>query len=262
MLNLTAEETLVLIARIIGLIVAFQSLEFLKIKDSISETGIWRWSEIRSGYLFLPPILITFLDWIMAPKIFMEMMKWRFTFGLIVFLYPYLFLLFVFLFFTTFLITIRWRGSFNGGSDYLLLIILLCLAIGFKNPRLEKAALAYLALQVICSYFLAGVYKIRQKKWRNGASVFGFISSPNYQVPRLTLNLSRDPIWAKFISWGVMLYELTFPLSILHPNLLIIYLALGLLFHLGNFVTFGLNRFFWVWISSYPAIYYCSQLLN
>ncbi len=258
---LEAHDALILVARLIGLALIFQSLEFIKIKESISENGIWRWSEIRTDYLFLPNRIQKGLDWVMAPNHFMEMMTLRFYTSILAFLYPHFLLIFIFLFFTSFLITLRWRGSFNGGSDYMTLIILLCLCLGMIFPVLSKAVLWYMALQLISSYFLAGFYKIRQAKWRNGTAVYGFVSSPSYKSQNFFIDKSRDPIFAMVMAWGVMIFELSFPLVLSHPYLTGLYLITGLLFHLANYAAFGLNRFFWVWSAGYPALWYCSKMI-
>jgi len=55
-------------------------------------------------------------------------------------------------------------------------------------------------------------------------------------------------------SWAVMLFELLFPLALLHPAALVAALAGAALFHLANALLFGLNRFFWVWLAAYPAL--------
>lgn len=254
-------DTLIFIGRLIGLTIAFGSLEFIKIKESLSETGIWRWSELRTEYLFLPKLALRLLDWIMTPKRFVDMMTVRFYAAILAFIYPHFILIFIFLFLTTFLITLRWRGSFNGGSDYLTLIILLCLCVGFIHPLLGKAALWYLTFQVINSYFMAGLYKLKQQKWRDGSAVYGFVSSPSYRTPKFIVEKCQDVTTSKILAWLVILFELTFPLVLTHPYLTTIYLAFGLIFHLGNFTIFGLNRFFWVWSASYPALYYCSKLI-
>lgn len=255
------QNILTLIARLIGFATLLQSLEFIKIKDSISKEGIWRWHEMRSEYSFLPKRVALFLDWVMEEKHFIEMMTMRFYLSLLAIIYPYFLPIFLVLFFTTFLITLRWRGSFNGGSDYLTLIILLCLCVGFIHPLLAKGALCYMSLQVISSYFLAGLYKIKQIKWRIGSAIYGFVSSPNYKTPAFVLKISLDPQIAKIMAWSVITFELSFPLVLTHPFITKAYLFGGVIFHLGNFMIFGLNRFFWVWCASYPALYYCAQLI-
>lgn len=256
-----SHSVLVLIARLMGIAVMFQSLEFIKMKESITETGIWRWSQLRTEYLFLPKKIVKALDWMMTDKRFIEMMTIRFAAAIITIIYPNIFVIFFILFFSTFMITLRWRGSFNGGSDYLTLIILLCLSVGFLHPLLGKAALWYITLQVISSYFLAGLYKIKETKWRLGTAVYGFVSSPNYKTPRFIVEKSRNPAWAQAIAWSIILFELSFPLVLTHPMITNFYLLAGAVFHLVNFMTFGLNRFFWVWCASYPALYYCGHLI-
>ncbi len=257
-----AHQTLILVGRLVGVAVLFQSLEFIKMKESISETGIWRWSELRSEYLFLSEKILKGLDWLMAPKRFIEIMTLRFYTACLAVLYPHFILIFIILFLSTFLVTLRWRGSFNGGSDYLSLILLLCLCIGFIHPILAKASLWYICLQVISSYFMAGLYKIRQKKWHNGSAIYGFVSSPSYKAPRFMIEKCHHPLTSMTLAWLVIIFELTFPLVLAHPYLCVIYLGAGFFFHLGNFMTFGLNRFFWVWTASYPALYYCSKIIK
>jgi hypothetical protein len=39
-------------------------------------------------------------------------------------------------------------------------------------------------------------------------------------------------------------------------------LGLGLCFHLGAWLVFGLNRFVFVWAAAYPALLWCSQMLG
>ena len=103
--------------------------------------------------------------------------------------------------------------------------------------------------------------KVKEQKWRMGTAVYGFVSSPNYKTPKFLIEKSKDLAFAKYMAWSVILFELTFPLVLTLPSLTTLYLAAGVVFHLVNFITFGLNRFFWVWCASYPAIYYCSKLI-
>ena len=42
-------------------------------------------------------------------------------------------------------------------------------------------------------------------------------------------------------------------------RLLIFSPSLATLFHLGNALLFGLNRFFWIWLAAYPALLWFQQ---
>ncbi len=262
-MNTEASSALLLIARFIGFSLFLQTIEFFKIKESFFNHGVWRWNEIRVELFYLPNILKKALDFIMSPVHFLEMMKIRLAFSFLLIIFPSwpLFqIIFCFtLFSISFLLTIRFRGSFNGGSDYLSLIILLCLSVGFLHPTLAKGALWYIALQVMSSYFLAGLVKIKQQKWRDGSAIYGFISSPSYQAPIQLIHLTHNQSTAKILSFALIFFELSFPLVLTHPSLTVLYLTAGIIFHFVNFIMFGLNRFFFVWCASYPALYYCSH---
>jgi uncharacterized protein YhhL (DUF1145 family) len=56
------------------------------------------------------------------------------------------------------------------------------------------------------------------------------------------------------MSWGIIIFELIFPLALLNQTILIIALVIAALFHLANACLFGLNRFFWIWPAAYPVI--------
>ena len=66
-------------------------------------------------------------------------------------------------------------------------------------------------------------------------------------------------LWAG--SWAVMLFEVIFPITLLHPALLIPALFLAASFHVSNACFFGLNRFVWFWIASYPSILWLQDRL-
>ncbi len=260
-----SQAILLLISRLMGFALFLQTIEFLKIKESFTEKGIWRWSEIRSEHSYMPKGTLRLLDWLMGDQPFINMLSIRLTCSFLLIIFPnwaiFQTVFCILLFFISFLLTIRFRGSFNGGSDYLGLIIILCLSIGFMHPTLSKGALWYISLQVMSSYFLAGLVKIKQKKWREGTALYGFISSPSYQAPLSLIRMLSKQSTAFYISWGLMLFELSFPLVLMGPTFTWIYLTCGFLFHFINFFLFGLNRFFFIWVASYPAIYYCSQYI-
>ena len=62
------------------------------------------------------------------------------------------------------------------------------------------------------------------------------------------------PRLLRAMSWGVMGFELAFPLTLLWTPALVAGLVVAGTFHLANACLFGLNRFFWTWLSAYPAI--------
>ncbi len=246
-------------ARLVSFAVLLQSIEYILMKRSLIQNGIWKWDEIKTDYEYFPHFLKNSLDFLNQEKHFLELVTLRvFLAGMCV-LYPFWSFPYAVLFLVTFVINLRFRGCFNGGSDYLTLISLLCLFVGSLHPLLMKASLFYIALQVISSYFLAGLFKIKLAKWRDGRALKGFLFSPSYRAPKWALKMMSKPSSIMIASWGVLLFECTFPLMLLHPTLTNFYIVLGLVFHFINFLVFGLNRFFWIWVASYPALFFLAN---
>lgn len=150
----------------------------------------------------------------------------------------------------------RFQGPYNGGADKMTLLILTCvtLARSLPEPGWQELALAYLGAQVILSYVVSGWVKLMNPDWRNGqalADVFAFSAYPVSQSLRGWAARPRA-MWGA--SWGVIAFELAFPLGLLHPGMLVAMMCVAAMFHLANAFVFGLNRFFWIWLCAYPSL--------
>lgn len=253
--------TLKLVQVIIAIAVLIQTLEYISLKKSFSANGVWRWSEIKTEFSFLPNNIQALFNFLLKDDHFIILLWVRLINSLILILSPSPFVILTLLF-TTLLIAQRFRGSFNGGSDYMTLIILSALAVqSFSTQALiTKGVLWYIALQSCTSYFIAGVVKIKQSAWRQGSALREFIQSPNYNPPTSIKNICSHKVMSFVISWGVMVFELTFPLILIQHNQIITgsLLLLAFTFHLINVLLFGLNRFLIAWLATYPAIYFCT----
>lgn len=154
------------------------------------------------------------------------------------------------------LILHRFQGPYNGGSDRMGLLALWCLTLTrlLPTPALRELAFGYLGAQLMLSYFVSGGVKIVNPDWRTGQAlvdVFRFSAYPASEALRLWAG--RPRVLAA-MSWAVMAFELAFPLTLLWKPALVAGLAVAASFHLANACLFGLNRFFWTWLSTYPAI--------
>lgn len=155
----------------------------------------------------------------------------------------------------------RYQGPYNGGSDRMghLLLFSLCLATFLPAGKWQDLVLGYFSIQLILSYFIAGWVKLVNAQWRNGQAlqdVFMFSAYPANESLRswqFSMQLLR------LASWMVMLLELAFPLALLSQQLLMLALSLTALFHLSNACFFGFNRFFWIWVSSYPLMFWFQE---
>jgi Vitamin K-dependent gamma-carboxylase len=150
----------------------------------------------------------------------------------------------------------RFQGPYNGGSDRMGLLILCCLCPAYfmRTEQMRELAFGYLALQVVLSYFIAGWVKIMNTEWRSGRALQDVFLFSAYPVSESLRTWADRPRILFAMSWAVMLFELFFPLSLVTQSTLVMALAIAAVFHLANACLFGLNRFFWVWLASYPSI--------
>ena len=168
-----------------------------------------------------------------------------------------------FLFVSNLLILIRWRGAFNGGSDFMTLVVLTGLLISqvvgaLGNTQLGwQAGFWYISIQAITSYFMSGAVKLLRREWRNGSAMTIFLNGAIYGPLSATHPL-RNTRLAMLGSWGFIMWEILFPFSLLDPRLAAVFCAVAALFHFLVFWFFGLNRFFWAWLCAFPAIIWCS----
>jgi hypothetical protein len=154
------------------------------------------------------------------------------------------------------LILHRFQGPYNGGSDRMGLLALWCLTLSrlMPTPQTQELAFGYLGAQLVLSYFIAGWVKILNPDWRSGRALRDVFQFSAYPVAEDLRRWADRPRVLRIMSWAVILFELAFPLSLLSRETLIAGLVVAATFHLANACLFGLNRFFWTWLSVYPAI--------
>lgn len=159
---------------------------------------------------------------------------------------------------TTLLVSIRFGGSYNGGSDAMLLVVLLALALARTAPGTDLAAagLAYCAAQLVLSYVIAGLAKLGDPAWRDGRALGILAGLAHYRVPPRAARVVARPRVARAFAWAMLVFEVSFPAALAHPIACASYLAIGGAFHLANALVFGLNRFLWTWLAAYPALIY------
>lgn len=157
----------------------------------------------------------------------------------------------------------RFQGSYNGGSDRMGLLALVCLcAIHFMPTlRWQEYIAGYLGAQIVLSYFLSGWVKIINPAWRDGHALRDVFAYSAYPVSEGLRSWRERPRVLLTMSWAVMLFELVFPLALVSQPTLIAALTIAALFHLANACLFGLNRFFWTWIAVYPILFWLQARL-
>ncbi len=261
MLTLSLEQALDWGTRLIAIAVILQTLELLTIRRMMSDSGIWIWAVLKRDFEFLRQPAQKTLQFLLSYPNFIGVLLLQLTVGVVLLLLPNPWCL-ALLLLTSFLVTLRWRGSFNGGSDSMTIILLtaLCVANFYRySPKVAEGCLWYISIQTVLSYFVAGLVKLKGASWHTGEALRGYLSFSNYDVPAALKALAAQRAVVFLAAWLIMLFECSFPIALADSNTCLIYLALALGFHCANVYVFGLNRFLFAWGAAYPALYYCSQ---
>jgi hypothetical protein len=244
-----------------------QCIEYLRTQHMTLPQGVWAWSVQQADIPQHHSALRSLLFQLYAPR-------WHAThLGLRLCVVLYMAAAgaslgaVLFLFVSTLLILIRWRGAFNGGSDFMSLVVLTGLLLE-EVVKLwagaewaAKAGLWYVTIHAVSSYFVSGWVKLLRPEWRSGRAMTIFLNGGVYG-PLPADSLLRHPRMAQWGSWAFTLWEGFSPLALLHPLLAWPFCAVAALFHGLVFWFFGLNRFFWAWMASFPAILACSGTLG
>ncbi len=144
----------------------------------------------------------------------------------------------------------------------LLVLGALVIAITFKDhQKAPVAVLWYIAIQSSFSYFIGGFVKIKESSWWNGSALKDFLRSSQYQIPESIKALSPYKVLLILLSWTIMLFEIFFPFLLFFTDFKMEILIIGASFHALNIYLFGLNRFLFAWVATYPALYFCAHTI-
>lgn len=136
-------------------------------------------------------------------------------------------------------------------------------ALDPNEPRLQQAALAFLAVQVLLAYFMSGKSKVVAATWRDGSHLIEILSASAFRLEAFGAWLSRHRGAARIAATSVILFELCFPLSLLASHSFFTgVLAAGVFFHATIAFVMGLPPFFWSFAATYPAVYFLHQRLH
>jgi hypothetical protein len=254
---MTLAEAVSWMARLAGAATAVAALELLWVRRALADDGVFAWPVLRREFAGAPRVVRVLADVGFGYRGVCAVLAIQLAAGLALpwFGHPAAAWL---AFATTLAVAIRFRGSYNGGSDAMLLIVTLAIALARTAPDtgVARAGLAYAAVQLVLSYFVSGTAKLRDPAWRRGTALPILVALPHYQVsPRAQALLSR-PAVSRLAGWAMLAFECSAPLALVNATACAALVIVGAGFHLANAVVFGLDRFLWTWLAAYPALLY------
>ncbi|MGQ0842299.1 alpha/beta fold hydrolase [Actinokineospora sp.] len=130
---------------------------------------------------------------------------------------------------------------------------------GQRRPALVDACLWFIALQSVLSYTVSGWAKLPSATWRSGRALPGITRTLTYGDPQVWGLLTRYPRATRVLAHGVLAMECGFPLVFAaRGRAAPLVLGSAGAFHLVNARVMGLGRFFWSFVSTYPAVLYAT----
>jgi hypothetical protein len=245
---------------LLGWSLVVQTLEYLRVQ-SLDHIAVW--PILQQEIPPRPAWIKRLLDRLFQPKPYTALLWVRLALAMALMFGHMGLSSAVLLFLIALLLLLRWRGAFNGGSDFMTLVAITGLLLAYTVGALTDSTLGwragfwYISLQTITSYFVSGWVKLFRPEWRSGRAMTLFLDTGIYG-PLPAQSLFRHPIVARACSWSFTLWEGCFPLALLDVRLACLFCAVAALFHFLVFLFFGLNRFFWAWIATFPAVVYCA----
>lgn len=264
-LVLTSAEAWALVQRGLGLVVFLQALEQWSSRRALDDDGIWAWPLLKGHggrrRTSVGPHGRSTHEIVMRGIIVARMMSGALMLALRDVGVAVSFVAFG----TSLLMSMRFRGRENGAADAMTNLVALSVfavdGASTFNIEATRTGLVFVASQSVLSYFSAGMIKLRRPLWRSGRALRTFVGIERYGAPTWTSHLLAVPGVAIVASLCLIVWQMTFPLSVLVPSWCILACLIGLVFHVINFFVFGLQRFMWAWAITYPAVWFVSTFV-
>ncbi|MFN8790421.1 MAG: HTTM domain-containing protein [Bdellovibrionales bacterium] len=241
-------------AKILGLAFLFQGLELFVLSRQRVFQEVWSYSNIQGDWEGVPFVTELLRLFVFSPAGFSALLVVQLLAGSALFFEVHFWIIFL-LFVSHLLVCFRFRGTFNGGSDMMLFVVLTGLLIGTWSPQ-EKFRMAgeiYVAIHLFLSYFKAGLVKVRSADWRSGRALPAFLKRSLFpEIRKAGSHLESRPGLTRLLAASVLAFELSVVLIPIFPQMAVGYCGMALTFHALNVRIFGLSRFLLVWSAAWP----------
>ena len=147
------------------------------------------------------------------------------------------------------------------GADQMQVLVLAACLLYFLVPEsgVAQACGWFVCLQMIVAYVTAGVSKLVTPAWRRGSAITDILRSRNTGLALAYAYVRRFPVLASLMCWATIVVEIAFPWLVFGgPSACVVFLATGVLFHVGVAIIMGFDEFLWAYLATYPIALRCS----
>ncbi len=261
---MTLEMAIYLTSKFLFFCFLTQSLEIYILSRQKSFQKIWSYPNLSPDLELGLPFGKLFIKFLFSNNTLIKMSEIQIVLAALGLMFPHWVFL-VPLLVLQLLVGIRFRGTFNGGSDMMTFVVATGTLVSLvsSNEKGKTLGLLYIAVHTLYSYFKSGLSKLTSADWRSGQALPGFLKRSVFADIQKFASTFESPIFLSgTLCWGVILFELSSVSLIFYPESVLYFFAIVLIFHSLIFYFFGLNRFLWIWLSAWPATYFSLSLLN
>jgi hypothetical protein len=126
----------------------------------------------------------------------------------------------------------------------------------------DSNILHFISLFTIISYTSNGIQKLDSKNWRKGVGLEKVLKTRLYGNKFLADIIKSNRTAYFILSWGIILFQLTFIFYLVNNGFCIFYLVAGIVFHIILAVFMGLRDFLFAFLSSYPILFFTFKELH
>lgn len=266
-LHLHVDAVIEMTVRICSVGVAVTTLELLIRPRYLAESGLMSWKISRLDHAWqLRGRLARGFEHLYRPQTFQKLLFIRFVISLLmlagpasVIVYPPLVAVAAFC-----AVAVPFRSRYGlDAADQLAILVYLGLTFVLIAPSsvTKNAFVAFLAVQCVLAYVIAGVAKAVSAGWRDGTFLPRILCVRNYTPQVVGLFARSHPRLLRLMSRGIVAWECSFPIVLALPlPLALFFLGAGLSFHIVTALVMGLNDFVWAFGSLYPPLVYLLNL--
>ncbi len=125
----------------------------------------------------------------------------------------------------------------------------------------NDVAIIFVVVQLLLSYFVAGIAKISSQTWRSGNAIKRIMRTSSYATPQVAQFTSNNKV-SFLASWATILFEILCPFLILFGQQgSVLLISLGVLFHISVSLSMGLSTFLWAFGATMPLVYYVGGII-
>jgi hypothetical protein len=160
-------------------------------------------------------------------------------------------------------LALAYRSCYGSdGSDQMETVVLagLLSTLCLFPSKLATLGIWFIAAQSTLAYCTSGVSKVFSRSWMSGEAAFKIFNTYTYGHRFVASFFRNFSVLSAPLCWMMVAYECLFPLCLFLPLKLALWvLCAGFFFHMFNAFVMGLNKFFWAFLSTYPALLYCNR---